>query len=186
MQITIPQRDLAAFSRMIGEMQRASGASVAKVVRNTGRDLAFALLKATPIAPKTKVRKFATRKTSDGRTVYIPLEKPKTYKVPNRGFAKQGWLHILDKLGKKSGPRYPGSRGQNTASKLHQYIMESNGAASAVEFANQVPYIADLDVGSRKNRPYYIMRKAVSATLEKMARILQERFNKDVATIWHR
>jgi hypothetical protein len=130
------QRDFAA---LINEMQRTTGADMAKVIRNTGRDFAVEAIKATPISPTS----YASGKP-----------------IGTRGFAKAGWVLGLIDLGKTPVSQHH-TRGGQKALTQAETVIKLEGKTPTVEIANQVPFIEEI--------PGAILEVALTATAIKMA-----------------
>jgi len=167
--LTIPPAELAVLSQQIAEMQRATGADMKKVVRNTARDLTFALIRYTPVAKKKQsMRKKGTAKywimlyhrytgeitgfygskTQADQYGLYGLSKP----VYGRGYAKAVWLKALRGLGVP--PRstiYKRSAKQTREPAAYGIFIDqlSRPLNPGVTVGNAVPYIGKLDVRAR-------------------------------------
>jgi len=191
-EIQVDPTSIALLQREMQTMQSATGADFAKVVRNTARDLTFAIIRFTPEAVKrismaargggfwvrtghryTK-RQVIFRGTEAQARKYSDwgVSKP----VRNRGYAKATFFRVLRQLGvaspyrkrvRKDGYRTPPDRWAYFASQLTRPLVPT------VDVGSTVPYIDKL------NQQHSIEAKAVAHVIGKMqersARILQTR-----------
>jgi len=177
--------NLPQFAAMCDEMARLTGRERAAIVRNVARDFCFAALRRTPMADK--IRKggnlehwVVLHHRYTGQVVVFPgtAEQQAKYgrswwrsgqTVPNRGFAKAGWIGCLRKLG--VGPAAPGdaSPAKRTGEQLYNEVLSVDLADEAsVEVANQTPPIVPLDGGGPHNPPHNIAALSLQDALQKM------------------
>ena len=190
-EIQVDPASVAALQREMQTMQRATGADFAKVVRNTARDLTFAIIRFTPQAAKrismaakgggfwvrtghrhTK-QSVIFRGTEAQARQYSDwgVSKP----VRNRGYAKATFFRVLRQLGIPS----PRGRRSKIGRKVHPdrwaYFASqlTRPLGPTVDVGSTVPYIDKL------NQQHNIEAQAVAFVAGKMrersARILQTR-----------
>jgi hypothetical protein len=198
-EIQVDPASIALLQREMQTMQLATGADFAKVVRNTARDLTFAIIRFTPQAAKRILMaakgggfwvrtghrytrwQVIFRGTEEQARKYSDwgVSKP----VRNRGYAKATFFRVLYQLGIES------RRG--AASKIGRKVHPDRWAY----FANQLtrPLAPTVDVGSslpyidKLNQQHSIEAKAVAFVAAKMqersARILQTRAARSTANL---
>lgn len=144
------------FDNLLDEMQTFTRAERSKITLNGARDVAFALLAATPAAPA------GTR---------------------NRGFAKQAYVWVLRTLGKAPSANFPGA---SDKSKSMQRVIASEAPdRTGYIIENTVPFIEDLDQGTVNNLPANINEIAITRASAQMGERLQ-RMAQKYAQKWRR
>jgi len=188
--VTVTFPNLPQFAAMCDEMSALTGRERSIVVRNVARDFCFAALRRTPMADK--VRKGV--KTD----VYVQLfhrftgqsvvfagtpEQAAKYgqggasgkQIPNRGFAKAGWIGCLRKLGVAARPSGDANPQKRTGELFYNEVLKVDyGDEASVEVANQTPPIEHLDRGGPHNPPANIAVLAMNDALGKMNAALEK------------
>ncbi|OGV36980.1 MAG: hypothetical protein A2020_16395 [Lentisphaerae bacterium GWF2_45_14] len=173
--------ELARLNRNIDEMVRVTGRDTKTVVRNAGRDLIFAAVRNTPLAPKAESMKFQGgfvvvmyhRVTGKKVTFIGSREQASKYGihgikrlVVNRGFCKAAWLANLPALGITPNKSYPGAR--NRAAEFSRVFQYGKGSDYGLSLSNIVPFIEDMDKGRNKGGvPLNILPKSMSEVSSK-------------------
>ena len=114
--VEIDPESLRNFNDLLQEMQEVTGAELKKVIRNTSRDMAFSLIRVTPIAPRG---------------------------VRGRGFAKAGWLKSLRELGVTPKAEFD-KQGGEAAERLSDFVDGLDDDQPFTELINQVPFIEEI------------------------------------------
>lgn len=128
----------------------------------------------TPIAPKVVRTKWYQDDAGNWKKLKGGEE---IVKAPpkGRGFAKQGWNEVSKKLGIwAKGQQYPGPSGSRHAD-------AKNGTKRRIpfiEFANQVPYIVELDKDKK------IAKRAISKTVDRLKRQIVRDTNRKITRAW--
>ena len=149
---TIDPASARRFNDLINEMQKVTGAELQKVIRNAGRDVTKAAIKATPIAPT------------------LANDKP----VIGRGFAKAGWIKGLIDLGVTPLSQLHKKGGEH-ALELAETVIKLKGEQPYVEVANQVPYIEEV-TGAIREVAIQETSKKMEERLTRMSRKLAGRW----------
>jgi hypothetical protein len=114
--VEIDPESLRNFNDLLEEMQEVTGAELKKVIRNTSRDMAFSLIRVTPIAPQG---------------------------IRARGFAKAGWLKSLRGLGVTPKAEFD-KQGGEAAERLSDFVDGLDKSEPFTELINQVPFIEEI------------------------------------------
>ncbi len=135
----ITPESLARFHAAVGDLARFTRKETSQVVHDTAITFAFQAIKHTPIAAKG---------------------------IKNRGFAKQAWIWVARALGAQPREDYPG--GANIANLYYDTVDRRNAETPYIEVANSIPYIVELDQGSRLNPPQHILARTLNSTTGKL------------------
>jgi hypothetical protein len=166
---------LPKFEKLIDGMIKNTGKDASKVVRNLARDLTRNLVKFTPLAKtKTKWKKILRK---DG-TAYWQYQSPMIdANYVGRGFAKAGWLVVLEALGVTAKADWH-RKGKGEAKNKGTVVDRLTAREPFMMLTNSVDYINELDKGGQNNRPSNFSDKSILATKQKWVKIL-EGFSKD-------
>jgi len=200
--VTVEFVNLPEFAAMCDEMAALTGRERSVIVRNVARDFCYAALRRTPMADA--VRQAGNRDwwvvlhhRYTGKLVTFPgtaaqaQQYSQSYwttgqRIPNRGFAKAGWIGCLRRLGvgaPSAGDAVPAKR---TGEELYNEVLRVDIAdMSSVEIANQTPPIVPLDTGGPHNPPHNIGAGALHEALAKMLTALVKLRGRQAAT-WRR
>lgn len=83
-------------------------------------------------------------------------------RVRGRGYARAAWLAIMARMGWASGTKQSSSARKWSDDLITQ---DETGAVSAIEMANQIPYIGAMDQGLNGNPPGNILSRSIQATI---------------------
>jgi hypothetical protein len=176
------------FNSLIKEMQETTGAEMRIVIRNAARDLVFAAIKNTPLAAKFEVMKAKSggywvvmnhRYTGDTVVFRGTQDQAQKYSkfnlkriIPNRGFAKSGWIACLPKLGIVPKKNYPGKK--NLASQFSEVSASDAQDTFNIRISNLIPYIEDFNNGRNKGgTPLQILERSMQEVNSKWEQRLQ-------------
>jgi hypothetical protein len=199
-EIYVDPASIALLQREMQTMQAATGADFAKVVRNTARDLTFAIIRFTPqaVARVSMAAKgggfwVRTGHRHTGQTVIFrgTREQAERYSdwgvskpVRNRGYAKATFFRVLRQLGVPAPARgRRGRLGRKVPPDRWAFFssMLTRPLEPTVDIGSTVPYIDKL------NQQHSIEAKAVAHVAGKMAersaRILQTRAARATANL---
>ncbi len=177
--------NLPQFAAMCDEMAALTGRERSVVVRNVARDFVFAALRRTPMADPVRKGEnrdhwVVLRHRYTGNIVTFPgtAEQATRYsrsywitgqRIPNRGFAKAGWVGCLRKLGVRPASVGEANPAKRTGEELYNEVLRAEfGDVASIEVANQTPPIAPLDRGGPHNSPHNIGALAMQDALVKM------------------
>jgi hypothetical protein len=158
----------AKFNAMLDTVIANSSRSLPELLAQVGKILAGYAYRSTPIFPhKTVVSPPALKKISGKNDFEVDQNaKPQTYKVYGRGFARSGWARAMQELGARA------SAYGIPAAKYGGVEASKSKENASLLIHNDVPYIEDLNNGSRWNQPQNIMTKALNAARKDMERQL--------------
>lgn len=186
--MTVDFPTMPRFAAMCDEMAALTGRERSVVVRNVARDFCWEALKRTPMAAGSRPpaqgpvivvlsHRFTHQIVKFPGTVWQALTygHRNSRRIPNRGFAKAGWIGCLKKLGasprSRGGDQNPEKR---TGEELYNEVLKlSAGDLSSIEVANTTPPIGPLDRGGPSNPPHNIGEQAMRATVARMERSLE-------------
>lgn len=197
MNVTFP--DLARFDAMVTEMAALTGRERSVVVRNVARDFCRAALRNTPMADrvhkKTSLNYFVKlHHRYTGQVVVFPGTLAEAEKwsdgdirrIPNRGFAKSGWMGCLRKLGVPVRASGDASPERQTGALLYNEVLQVQARdVDEIEVANQTPPIEPLDAGGPHNPPHNIGARSLAEALARMDKALDKLRKKQDAR-WRR
>ena len=175
LKVELTQAEQRKFNNLIREMQKTTGAEMAKVVRNASRDVAKAAQKFTPIAGRKSNRWFKVptsyRTKADGSPIYVFRGRG----IKFRGMAKGAWSGVLNRLGLKRRSRR--GSGPTTAEREFSEARKTTGKGKvAFIFANTVPFIQRLDSGNfpGSKGPLHIQARSI----KKVSNDTEKRLNR--------
>jgi hypothetical protein len=161
MQIEFTKESITKFNSLLLEMQQVTKAEMPKIIRNATRDYIFKAIEATPLSEKTV--NVIPIKTAGGKVYF--KRSTKSIPIKGRGFARACWVKALEGVGLKPKTNWH-LKSKKKAILFGDAKMRERDEYIEFEFANQCPYIEDLDRRSR------IAQQAMNETNKKMEQIL--------------
>ena len=164
----IEERSLQKFDETVSIMQKYMGKRGEDLSKDIGRTLTATAIKVTPIETHeytTYSSKGTTLKKNYQYYKWFPTVSTlwllgKIRKIKNKGFAKSGWARAKSTL--SNTPQ--GAPYGMPAKKFGDAKVTVNLRRSSVTLHNSVPYIEQLNQGSKWNQAYWILSKAVNQT----------------------
>jgi hypothetical protein len=160
---------LAKFNATLEIVLKNTGQKMPQLVAGIGRMLCYYAIKSTPIENEKQmtIPPAPAKDRTTGKYIEAPADAdPDLRLISGRGFAKSGWARAMKELGGKASAVAHGI----PAAEFGGLEASKSNETATLQFFNRVPYIEDLQRGSKWNTPNDIMTKAVNQSRKDVER----------------